>query len=122
VDSTPIHILYGHDDGITCVDVSSDLDIVVSSSRDGTLNVHSLFRGHYIRSIRPQIENSQGAYPRLTWTGVASCGQIVTYCDTNSTLYLYSINGKYLSEAVVDQKLQAFLFSKVNTLPSCYKY
>ncbi len=31
----PLHILYGHDDDVTCVAVSSDFDILASCSRDG---------------------------------------------------------------------------------------
>eukprot|EP00002_Diphylleia_rotans_P023924 TRINITY_DN4715_c0_g1_i2.p1 TRINITY_DN4715_c0_g1~~TRINITY_DN4715_c0_g1_i2.p1 ORF type:complete len:2872 (-),score=521.03 TRINITY_DN4715_c0_g1_i2:1126-9741(-) len=48
---TPFHILYGHDDEVTTICVSSDLDVVISGSKDGTVIMHSLWTGKYIRSI-----------------------------------------------------------------------
>ncbi|KAH9153783.1 hypothetical protein AeRB84_004025 [Aphanomyces euteiches] len=109
---SPCHTLYGHDDSITCVAVSTSYDLVISSSRDGTLIVHTLSNGRYLRTIRPVKEAARNQPARLTWVGLSSMGQIVTYCETFSTLYLYSINGKCLTSTVVDQKLQAFLLPK----------
>lgn len=51
VRATPLYTIYGHDDSITSVCVSTKLDIVVSGSDDGTLMIHSLRDGRYIRSI-----------------------------------------------------------------------
>ena len=45
------NILYGHEDEITCLDVSEDLDIVVSGSKDKTAIIHTLLHGKYVRSI-----------------------------------------------------------------------
>ncbi|ETW02525.1 hypothetical protein, variant 7 [Aphanomyces invadans] len=107
----PHHTLYGHDDGITCVAVSISFNLVISSSRDGTVIVHTLSNGRYLRTIRPVKVGSRRA--RLAWVGLTRTGQILTYCESNSTLYLYSINGKALSSTHVDQKLQAFYLTKV---------
>lgn len=49
---TPIHELCGHDDSITCVAVNPELDILVSGSDDGTIIIHSLREGFYIRNIK----------------------------------------------------------------------
>jgi WD40 repeat protein len=49
----PRHILHGHDDEVTCVAVHSDLDLIVSGSLDGTLILHKLRTGRYVRSITP---------------------------------------------------------------------
>jgi WD40 repeat protein len=47
----PIHILYGHDDAVTCVAIDVEMDVVVSGSDDGTIIVHNLRDGAYVRSI-----------------------------------------------------------------------
>ena len=48
---TPIHTLTGHDDAVTCLATSPELDIVVSASEDGSVVVHTLFRGTYVRTL-----------------------------------------------------------------------
>eukprot|EP01038_Epipyxis_sp_PR26KG_P008120 gene8120-10998_t len=50
-DSQPLHILYGHDDSVSCVAINTEMDLVVSSSDDGTIILHHLRDGSYIRSI-----------------------------------------------------------------------
>lgn len=52
--SSLTHVLYGHDTPVTCVCASASLDVVVSSGEDGTLVVHSLWSGEYIRTITPR--------------------------------------------------------------------
>ncbi len=69
----PRHILYGHDDEVTCVAVNSDLDVVVSGSKDGSCIIHTLKRGRYVRSIYPPDSGP------LRWVGISSTGNIVTY-------------------------------------------
>ena len=57
LDPTPMHILYGHDDGITSVDVSIELDMVASASIDGTINIHTLKKGYFVKTISFLNEN-----------------------------------------------------------------
>jgi WD40 repeat protein len=47
------HVLCGHDAPVTCVAVSTDLDVVVSGASDGTILVHTARQGRFIRKIRP---------------------------------------------------------------------
>ena len=51
VNPSPCQTLYGHDDVVNCIAVNGELDMVVSGSDDGTILVHSLREGTYIRSI-----------------------------------------------------------------------
>jgi hypothetical protein len=48
---TPLRTLYGHDDAINCIVVNPELDMILSGSDDGTMIVHNLRDGKYIRSI-----------------------------------------------------------------------
>jgi len=52
----PLHILYGHDEAVTSVAISCELNVVVSGSNDGTIIIHSLREGQYIRSITAQTK------------------------------------------------------------------
>ena len=62
----PLHLLYGHDDAVNCVSVSPELDIVVSGSDDGTIIVHKLREGIYVRSI--SLGNIPSAMPKSSGT------------------------------------------------------
>jgi WD40 repeat protein len=48
---TPIRSIYGHDDTINCVAINAELDIILSGSDDGTMMIHNLRDGKYVRSI-----------------------------------------------------------------------
>ena len=47
----PRHVLHGHDDEVTCVEVSAEGNTVLSGSLDGSAIVYSLRSGQYIRTI-----------------------------------------------------------------------
>ncbi|MEE6514043.1 hypothetical protein FKM82_021983, partial [Ascaphus truei] len=54
----PVQVLYGHDDEVTCVAISTELDMAVSGSKDGTINVHTIRLGQFMRCIKPPCESS----------------------------------------------------------------
>ncbi|KAH0627676.1 hypothetical protein JD844_003763 [Phrynosoma platyrhinos] len=54
----PIQVLYGHDDEVTCVAISTELDMAVSGSKDGTIIVHTIRRGQFMKSLKPPCESS----------------------------------------------------------------
>ena len=56
IDPKPVHILYGHTDSVTSVDISIELDMMVSGSLDGTINIHTVRKGHFVKSISFQNE------------------------------------------------------------------
>ncbi|CAL5383977.1 unnamed protein product [Camellia sinensis] len=91
IAETPFHILCGHDDIITCLFVSVELDIVISGSKDGTCVFHTLREGRYVRSLQ---HPSGSALSKLV---ASRHGRIVFYADDDLSLNLYSINGKHLA-------------------------
>ncbi|CAM9097183.1 unnamed protein product [Hapterophycus canaliculatus] len=56
--SSLLHVLYGHDAPVTCVCARAELDAIVSSGDDGTLVMHTLWGGEYVRTILPHCEFS----------------------------------------------------------------
>ncbi|TYH12058.1 hypothetical protein ES288_A06G035800v1 [Gossypium darwinii] len=99
IAETPFHILCGHDDIITCLYVSVELDIVISGSKDGTCVFHTLRDGRYVRSLN---HPSGSALSKLA---ASQHGRIVLYADGDLSLNLYSINGKHLASSESNGRL-----------------
>ncbi|CAH9105180.1 unnamed protein product [Cuscuta epithymum] len=105
ISETPFHILCGHDDIITCLYASVDLDVVISGSKDGTCVFHTLRDGRYVRSIR---HPSGSPLARLV---VSHHGRIVLYSDEDLSLHLYSINGKHITSCESNGRLNCLELS-----------
>lgn len=103
---TPCHILCGHDDIITCLYVSLELDIIISGSKDGTCVFHTLREGRYVRSLQ---HPSRSPISKLV---VSQLGRIVIYADGDLSLHLYSINGKHLAVSESNGRLNAIQLSR----------
>eukprot|EP00736_Rhodelphis_marinus_P013944 Rmarinus@m.16402 len=118
----PRHVLYGHDDEVTCVTVHSDLDIVVSASKDGTAIIHSLREGAYIRSLVPCVANpplgssshlpTAQALPALHLTAVGTHGHVVVYSAEDFGLHLWMMNGRLLQSVDACERLTAMVVTE----------
>ncbi|KAL5212760.1 hypothetical protein ABZP36_023607 [Zizania latifolia] len=102
---SPSHILCGHDDIITCLFVSTELDIVISGSKDGTCIFHTLREGTYVRSIR----HPSGA--GLSKLVASQHGRLVFYSDSDLSLHMYSINGKLIASSEANGRLNCMELS-----------
>lgn len=107
----PFQILYGHTDEILSVGISTELDMAVSGSRDGTVIIHTVQKGQYLRTLRPPCESSLFlTIPSLaiSWEGhilvYSSLEEKSTLKDKN-LLHLFSINGKYLGSQVLSEQI-----------------
>ncbi|CAM9116037.1 unnamed protein product [Scytosiphon promiscuus] len=67
--SSLLHVLYGHDAPVTCVCARAELDAIVSSGDDGTLVIHTLWGGEYVRTIAPRCEVSRATTSASTSGG-----------------------------------------------------
>lgn len=112
LSAKPIQILYGHTDEITSVGISTELDMAVSGARDGTVIIHTIRRGQYMRTLKPPTDSSLVmTIPNLV---VSADGHIVIHSSlegkgtlkNKNALHLYGVNGKYLSsESLKEQVL-----------------
>jgi len=123
----PSHVLLGHDDAITCVAVNSSLDMVASSSMDGTVITHALSSGVYLRSIcrdvglvpfaqtsmslSSETEDHRNKWPQIHWVGISIQPYIVTYSKDDQTLATFSINGEKLATKPSEEELHCFTIS-----------
>uniref|UniRef100_A0A8C4IAS3 Neurobeachin-like 1 n=1 Tax=Dicentrarchus labrax TaxID=13489 RepID=A0A8C4IAS3_DICLA len=108
----PVQVLYGHTDEVVSVSISTELDMAVSGSRDGTVIIHTVRRGQYMRCLRPPCDSSLPLsilHLAVSWEGhllVHTCleGKATLKVQDKNALHLYSVNGKHLcSEPLKEQ-------------------
>jgi len=109
--SKPFQILYGHTDEVLSVGISTELDMAVSGSRDGTVIIHTIQKGQYMRTLRPPCESSLLlTIPNLavSWEGhivIYSSIEEKTNLKDKNALHLFSVNGKYLGSQVLTEQV-----------------
>ncbi|XP_053116915.1 neurobeachin-like protein 2 isoform X2 [Hemicordylus capensis] len=107
----PVQVLYGHDDEVTCVAISTELDMAVSGSKDGTIIVHTVRRGQFLKSLKPPCESSLPV--TISNLTVGQEGQMVVQTTVEGraslkdkfALHLYSVNGKHLSSIPLEEQV-----------------
>lgn len=109
----PFHILCGHDDVITCLFISLELDIVISGSKDGTCVFHTLREGRYVRSIQ---HPSGSAISKLV---ASKHGRLVLYADSDLSLHMYYINGKHIASSESNGRLNCIELSPCGDFLVC---
>uniref|UniRef100_A0A452VAD7 Neurobeachin like 1 n=1 Tax=Ursus maritimus TaxID=29073 RepID=A0A452VAD7_URSMA len=107
--SKPFQILYGHTDEVLSVGISTELDMAVSGSRDGTVIIHTIQKGQYMRTLRPPCESSLLlTVPNLaiSWEGhIVIYSSIEEKTNLKNALHLFSVNGKYLGSQVLTEQV-----------------
>ncbi|KAJ5067923.1 beige/beach-related [Anaeramoeba ignava] len=103
----PMHILYGHNDEVSCVDVNYQLDVVVSGSLDGTCNIQTAQLGSYVRSFF--LHESKRISPSMI--KIINNGYILIYSNKDLSIYLFSINAKLLKIVDTSQIIHSWITS-----------
>ncbi|XP_039598496.1 neurobeachin-like protein 1 [Polypterus senegalus] len=107
----PLQVLYGHTDEVSSVHISTELDVAISGSRDGTVIVHSIRRGQCMRTLRPPCESSLPMAVHnlaMSWDGhivVHTSIEGKSSLKDKNALHLYSVNGKHLSSASLKEQV-----------------
>ncbi|XP_051798120.1 neurobeachin-like protein 1 isoform X3 [Acanthochromis polyacanthus] len=107
----PIQVLYGHTDEVVSVSISTELDMAVSGSRDGTVIIHTVRRGQYMRCLRPPCDSSLPLsilHLAVSWEGhllVHTCLEGKATLKDKNALHLYSVNGKHLCSEPLKEKV-----------------
>ncbi|KAJ5074093.1 beige/beach-related [Anaeramoeba ignava] len=102
IEPNPVHVFYGHDNSVTCLGISVDLDVVVSGSEDGTCMIHTLFEGKYVRTI--VNEN----FSPLTLLKITKEGFLVTFSENDLVLSVYSINATLIAKKKLTENIKCF--------------
>ena len=105
-------MLHGHDDDVTCVAVSSEVNTVLSGSRDGSVIVYSLRSGQYLLTIQHPASSA------VDLVALASNGWIAICSHEDRQLHSYTINHKPgrppLASVDVHERLAAISFSSAS--------
>jgi WD40 repeat protein len=108
----PRHVLHGHDDEVTCVVASSDVNIVLSGSSDGTAIVYTLRSGNYMRSL------PHPASAPVDLLALSAVGTLVLYSRTDHILHALTINHRGqqppLASTGAGERLHAIAFDSTN--------
>ncbi|XP_045900213.1 neurobeachin-like protein 2 isoform X3 [Micropterus dolomieu] len=109
----PVQVLCGHDQEVTCVAISTELDMAVSGSKDGTVIVHTVRRGQFLRTLRPPGDSCVPA--QISQLQVGMEGHIVVQtsleeCSNRKgkfSIHVYSVNGCLLSSFTMEEQVTA---------------
>ncbi|XP_039966909.1 neurobeachin-like protein 1 isoform X2 [Bactrocera tryoni] len=101
----PLTTLYGHDDAISSVAIYTELDMVVSGSLDGTVNVYTIQDGQFVRTLKP-IGCTETCV-QISFVTVSYHGHIAFSAldDTSHSVHVYSINGTSLGSKYVSGRV-----------------
>ena len=103
-------VLWGHGRSVISLACSSALDIVVSGSENGTICIHTIRRGTFIRSIKasdfPPSERVINSGLAIQNLALHSDGIFVAYLESG-LLQMYTINGVKLACVDCGEKLKA---------------
>ena len=73
----PPQVLYGHNSEVLCADISAELDLAVSGSKDGTCILHTVRHGHYHKKLKPR----EGNRCVVQHVALSGCGLLVLYTE-----------------------------------------
>lgn len=106
------HVLLGHTTPITCVAVCTKLDVVVSGSRDGSICLHNIRSGRFVRSfhidaVSQKVKNMcAGNGIPVSKLAIHSDGIFVAYlCD--GSLHVITVNGHRLASKNIGDRLNS---------------
>uniref|UniRef100_A0A7S2PGR8 BEACH domain-containing protein n=1 Tax=Skeletonema marinoi TaxID=267567 RepID=A0A7S2PGR8_9STRA len=112
---TCAHVLFGHVSPITCVAICSKLDVVISGSKDGSICIHNIRSGKFVRSlhvdavakeVKDSCARSNGITPQKLV--IHMDGSFIAYFSDGS-LMVITINGQCICKADVGEKINAML-------------
>ncbi|KAK7580758.1 hypothetical protein V9T40_001387 [Parthenolecanium corni] len=97
----PYQILHGHDEAISCVSIATELDMAVSGSQDGTVNVFTIHEGHLVHTLTP--EGCVSPISDVNFVTISVQGHIAfSVTDKiNHSIHVYSINGVNLGSKYI---------------------
>jgi WD40 repeat protein len=101
----PMHILYGHQDEVSCVCLSVPLNLVISAGVGGRILFHSLQEGEYVRQF-----TLSGSSPSKMLAGNTS-GLILIYCQRDLKLYTMTVNGGVISSTEIGFRVSSLAWT-----------
>lgn len=117
----PVQVLSGHDKKVTCVCLSVELDMAVSGSGDGTVNVYTVKEGQYVRTLLPMNFDPDPKVASFTVTQMALSyqGHVVVsgHSKEAHSLVTFTVNGHVLhADSAVLHRITSLVISEDHIL------
>ena len=110
VSTRSVQVLYGHDKPVTTVAISICLDIALSGSKDGTVNIHTVKDGQYLKTLRPPSYDPTFTIEQLTLSHQGHT--IFTGHNKDShSLHVFTLNGRHLSSVNISHRITGLISS-----------
>ena len=117
-----VHTLLGHVTPVNCVSMCTKLDVVISGSEGGSICIHNIRSGKFVRSLhidattKEVLESCGGNGIPVKKLAIHIDGYFVAHlCD--GSLWVISINGQQLCRAHIGEHLNAMIIcSKSNSI------
>ena len=113
-DSSHVHTLLGHVTPVTCVAICTKLDIIISGSQGGSICIHNIRSGKFIRSMHidsttKEVRDSCSGFGiPVTKLAIHIDGYFVAHlCD--GSLYVVTINGQQLLRTDIEEHLSSMI-------------
>ncbi|XP_063735209.1 neurobeachin-like protein 2 isoform X1 [Eleginops maclovinus] len=109
----PVQVLCGHDQEVTCVAISTELDMAVSGSKDGTVIVHTVRRGQFLRTLRPPGDSWVPVHISELQVGMEGHIVVQTSLEARShrkgkySIHVYTVNGRLLCSFTMEEQVTA---------------
>lgn len=101
----PLKTLYGHREQVTSVALRTDLDLVVSGSLDGLVNMYCIESGQLIHRLAPV--GCTGVNIEVSFVTINYQGQVAFSAldDTSFSVHVFSINGTHMGSKYVSGRV-----------------
>ena len=84
----PLQALYGHNSEVLCADISTELDLAVSGSKDGTCLLHTVRHGRYLNTLQPR----KGKRCEVQHVALSGYGILVLYTEDTTMRHRVGID------------------------------
>jgi len=103
-------VLYGHDKPVSTVSISICLDVALSGSKDGSVNIHTVKEGQYLKTLRPPGHEPDFTVEHLV---LSSQGHTVFtgHNGHQHSLHVFTLNGRHLASVEVSHRVTGLLSS-----------
>jgi hypothetical protein len=108
-----VHVLCGHHNPITSLSYSSELDLILSSSADGSLCLHSVKSGEFVKMVAMPSGTS------IDCVYLAPQGFLIAHSWTDLQLAVYSLNSHKLATSTAVTKLECFTSNPLSNILVC---
>jgi WD40 repeat protein len=108
---TCVHVLRGHQKGISAIHYCPELDLVLSGDVSGTMCLHTVRKGRFIRKLyhHQHSGNDEAGQKGSTFSVdqvlVSTAGYLVSYSRSDNQLNVFWVNGDLLTSTLLHNDL-----------------